>query len=134
MSQANNRDLAVRWFEEVWNQRRAETIDELSAADCVGHMEGQDACCINDFKTMREQLLGAMPDLHITVEDVIADDRAAVVRWRVDATHSGNAMGLAATSKPLSFSGMTWLEFKDGRIVQAWDRWNRDGLLRQLGA
>ena len=121
----STRALATRWFEEVWNQRRAETIDELSAPNCVGHMEGNDGCCIADFKEMRTQLMGAIPNIKLIIEDVLADEHAAVVRW--------TAVGETSASKPVSFSGMSWLKFTDGRITEAWDRWNRDGLMRQLG-
>jgi len=126
------KDLAIRWFEEVWNQRRADTIEELSCPNCIGHMEGQAYSGIAEFKQMREQLLGALPNLKIVIEDVLADENAAVVRWRVDGKHTGQALG-SPTQKAISFSGMTWLKFTDGKISEAWDRWNRDGLLRQLG-
>lgn len=33
MSVPSNKDLSRRWFEEVWNKRRSEAIDEMFAAD-----------------------------------------------------------------------------------------------------
>jgi hypothetical protein len=35
---------------------------------------------------------------------------------------------------PVSFRGMTWPEFKDGRSVRGWDSWNLGGLLQTLQA
>ena len=32
-----NKGLLIRWFDEVWNQGRKETIKELFAAECVLH-------------------------------------------------------------------------------------------------
>jgi len=51
-------ELARRWFEEIWNERRVETIDELAHPECVGHHEGQPASKgAEAFKTFRRQLL-----------------------------------------------------------------------------
>ena len=75
---------------------------------------------------MRDQLLGLMPDLRVEIQDIVADDTNAVVRWRFNGTSS------AGTKQAVSFSGMTWLTFSDGRIVEGWDRWNQAALLQQL--
>lgn len=74
-------NLARRWFEEVWNARRDEAIDELMAHDAIGHMEGGDVHGPDEFRKIRGVFLGGLPDLHITVEDVISEGHQAVVRW-----------------------------------------------------
>jgi hypothetical protein len=40
MSESGNSTLARRWFEEVWNVRREETVRALMAPAVEGHMEG----------------------------------------------------------------------------------------------
>ena len=54
------------------------------------------------------------------------------MRWTVEATHGGNALGVAATGKRVAFRGMTWLEWQNGRLVRGWDSWNLGGLLQEL--
>lgn len=49
--------LARRWFEEVWNQRRSETIDELMHADGHGHLEGGEVRGPAQFKAISAELL-----------------------------------------------------------------------------
>lgn len=120
------RNLARRWFEEVWNQRRSDTIETMVAPECVGHHEGQTTRSAEEIRAMRDQLLGLMPDLRVEIQDIVADDTNAVVRWRFNGTSS------AGTKQAVSFSGMTWLTFSDGRIVEGWDRWNQAALLQQL--
>jgi steroid delta-isomerase-like uncharacterized protein len=127
----SNRDLAIRWFREVWNERRHETIDELFAADGVGHMEGGDGT-IADFKSARAGLLEAFPDFSVVVEDTVSEGDHVVVRWAATGTHQGRGLGIEATGRPVSFRGMTWLKFRNGKAVEGWDSWNLGGLLTSL--
>src|ERR1700752_311953 len=124
--------LARRWFEEVWNARREEAIDELMNADAVGHMEGGDVAGPNGFREVRAVFLNALPDMHITVEDVLANGDQAVVRWRVRGTHRGDLLGIAPSQRQIDFRGMSWLTVRDGKLAEGWDTWNLGGLLESL--
>lgn len=130
--QPNVRELARQWFEGVWNKRNRETIFALVHPTCVGHHEGEVSNGPAEIEAMRSRLLGLLPDLHVTVEDIVADGDDAVVRWRFSGSHTGTAGPLAATGRAVSFSGMTWLKFREGRIVEGWDSWNQAALLQQL--
>jgi steroid delta-isomerase-like uncharacterized protein len=127
----SNRDRAIRWFREVWNERRSETIDEFFAPDSVGHTENGDQGPA-EFKIGREGLLNAFPDMSIEIEDTAADDDQVVVRWHVRATHLGSGLGMPPTRRTVDFRGMTWLTFKNGRIAEGWDCWNLGRLLESL--
>lgn len=126
--------LARRWFEEVWNDRRDEAIEELMAPDAVGHMEGGDICGPQEFREVRALFLAGLPDMYITVEDVLSDGNQAVVRWRVRATHTGELLGVAATHSNVDFLGMSWITVRDGKLAEGWDAWNLGGLLESLRA
>ncbi len=130
----SNRDRALRWMREVWNDRREATIDEMIAPDGVGHMEGVVTRGPDGFREARAGLLGAFPDLRITVIAAVAEGDSVVVRWSVEATHLGGHLGVPATNRKVTFRGMTWLRFENGRIVEGWDSWNLGGLLEQLKA
>ena len=116
---AKNRELARRWFEEVWNERRSDTIAELVHPDSIGHHEGGMTRGSAEVKAMRDQLLELVPDLKLIIEDIVADGDDAVVRWRF--------AGVCATGScsPVAMEGITWLKFADGRIIEGWDRWNQ---------
>jgi steroid delta-isomerase-like uncharacterized protein len=133
MSSANAA-LARRWFEEVWNQRRTQTIDDLLAPEGVGHLEGQETRGPEPFKAARAALLGAFPDLRVTVEATLAEGDDVVVRWSAAGTHQGDQLGVPASGRRARFRGMTWLRFNRGRIVEGWDSWNLGGLLQDLSA
>jgi len=126
-----NRALAKRWFQEVWNERRDQTLDELFTAGAIGHTENGDQGPV-EFKAARLGLLDAFPDIQVEVEDTAADGDHVVVRWRARGTHLGAGLGIPATDRPVDFRGMTWLTFKNGVIVEGWDSWNLGRLLEWL--
>jgi len=128
----HSRRLAIRWFEEVWGQRREECIHELLGADGVGHLEGGDIKGGASFVAIHRELLKAMPDLNIQVQDCIADGDDAVVRWVFTGTHTGCGLGCEATNQKLARQGMTWFRFRDGKIVEGWDGWNWDAFMKAL--
>ena len=133
MSERNpNSELSRRWFEEVWNQRRSELVEELLTPTSVGHVEGGDVIGIESFKAFRGELLRIFPDLKLDVEAIVAEGDNVVVRWRATGTHQGDGFGSPPTNKAVSFGGMTWHRYKEGRLVEGWDSWNELALLKQL--
>jgi steroid delta-isomerase-like uncharacterized protein len=131
---ADNAAIARAFYDDVWNKRREAAIDAVIAPGLVGKMEGSDVSSPAEFKAAWRELTGAFPDLRMTVDDVIADGDKVAVRWQVDGTHTGTFAGLAPTQQKMSARGLTWLEFRDGRIVKGWDSWNLGALLMQLNA
>ena len=124
--------LGRRWFQEVWNDRRDEAITELMAPDAVGHMEGGDAHGPEGFRNIRAMFLQALPDLHITVENVLSDGNQVAVRWRARGTHAGELMGIPATGQKVDFCGTSWINVRDGQLAEGWDTWNLGGLVETL--
>ncbi len=133
MSESNS-ELARRWFDDVWNRRRDAAVHELFHVEGIGHLEGADVRGPAQFLEARSVLLEAFPDLNVTVEATAAEGADVAVRWSAAGTHQGAALGIPASRRRASFRGVTWLRFKDGRIVEGWDNWNVGGLLQQLAA
>jgi steroid delta-isomerase-like uncharacterized protein len=129
---ADARELGRRWFEEVWNQRRDDRIEELMAADSHGHVEGGEYRGHAGFREMQGMFLRALPDVQIEIEDIIADGNRAAVRWHARGTHSGDGFGFEASQRAIDVRGTSWLTVSDGKIVEGWDTWNLAGLLASL--
>ena len=127
MSQSGNTALARRWFDDVWNKRREETITEILHPDAVGHLEGLVTRGVAEFLTARAFLVGAFPDFHIDIEDTVCEGDNVVVRWSVTGTHRGDDLGIPATGKPVAFRGITWLRFATGGSSKAGTRGTRAG-------
>lgn len=126
------RDVAHRWWQEIWNQRRIEVVEELFAADGIGHLQTGDIVGPAGFRSFFEAVTAAFPDLQVTVEDLVADGPHVVVRWTTTGTHTGAALGPKPTGRRVIIRGMTWITVRDGRVVEGWDSWNLGGLLREL--
>lgn len=126
------RELGRRWFEEVWNQGREESIDELMAPDSYGHVESGEYRGPEGFRQMQTVFRSALSNVHIEIEDILADGDRAAVRWRATGTHSGEGFGFAPSKRGIDVRGTTWLRVKDGKIVEGWDTWNLGAMLEAL--
>jgi len=129
---ANIKALATRWFEEVWNQRRTETVHELFSPEGIGHMEGMEIKGPEPFLQLHAAFIQAFPDLKLEVEDVIAEGNSATIRWFARGTHHGDGLGVEPTGKATAFRGMTWLRFENDILVEGWDCWNQGALMQNL--
>src|SRR5579863_3807410 len=136
MSEAN-KALVRRWFEEVWNQGREEPIDELLAPDGMAYGLGDTDVATKGpagFKPFFRNLRGAIPDIHMTVDDIVAEGDKAVVRITVVGTHKGSELGVPPTGRPIRIAGIVIVRISNGQIIQGWNSWDQLGLLRQIGA
>ena len=135
----HNISLMRRWFDEVWNQGRLETIHELMAPDAIGIGQGGAEAAIHgpkEFQAFVERLRRAFPDIHVTVEDAFSsdDDDKVAVRWSATMTHQGSDLGIPASGKIVHITGISIVRLVDGRIVEGWDNWDQLGMMREIGA
>lgn len=76
----------------------------------------------------------AFPDMHETLDDVLAEGDKVMGRWTVRATHQGEFAGISPTGKPVAWKGMFVLRVAGGKFAEIWQVHDQYGLLRQLGA
>ena len=125
--------LVRRWFEELWNKRNPDILNELLDPNAVGETEGGRISGHAEFiQKLHAPLMGAFPDLRVTLDDIIADGDSAAVRWTFEATHGGDTLGVPATNRRVKVSGMSWVRARNGRLIAGWDRWNSTGLMSYL--
>jgi len=127
--------LVNRFTDEAWNGGNLDLIDELFAADYVGHdaprpdpVRGPEG--MKDFLRMYHH---AFSDAHITLDDVIVKDDKVVTRWTGRGTHDGDLMGIPPTGKKIEFVGIRIFRVAEGKIAEGWVVWDTFGLMRQLG-
>src|SRR6476646_3716669 len=128
MSVEQNMQLVRRWFQEVWNEGRIETVYELLSPDGVATgQRGADKVIRGpkEFDKFVREIRGAFPDIKVTVEDIFGADDKVVMRWSAIMTHTGDALGMPATGRTVRSRGITIAKIVDGQIVDGWDNWDQ---------
>ncbi len=139
IDQATSTKALARHFCEAMNTGDADiitgTIDELVAPDALIRTPlPVDATGAQKLKEVFGRLHRAFPDLHITVEDLIAEGDKVVARNTVTGTHQGEYMGLPTTGKSVTYKEIIIFRVAGGRIAETWGGVDVFSQLRQLGA
>ena len=129
-----NKALARRQLEEVFNKHNPDAVDEFFAPDYVNHTAPPGMP--NDregVKAIAAMYLGAFPDLKVTTELQVAEGDKVVSHWTMTATHSGELMGIPATGKRIEMTGIGIQRIAGGKIVEEWNESDQMGMMQQLG-
>jgi steroid delta-isomerase-like uncharacterized protein len=132
---ADNKAVVRRLYEEVWNKRKLEVINEiispshaLQASNIFGSSIGPEA-----YKRNVLLFFAGYPDLYWTIEDTIAEKDKVVACWTISGTHKGDYMGVPATNKKISVEGITIHHITNGKIMDSYVSWDIWGMMQQLG-
>jgi predicted ester cyclase len=85
------------------------------------------------LKQVWAMLLRGLPDLHVTVEDLIAEGDKVVSRNSVTGTHQGEYMGLPPTGKSVTYNEIFIVRFANDRIAETWGVVDVVSQMKQLG-
>ena len=137
MSTEDNKALIQKWVDEVLNtgdvSERSPAYD-LVATDFVGHFPSQPPIQgLEAFRQYGAAYFTAFPDLRITPQELIAEGEKVTMRYSWRGTQKGELMGIAATGKQVTASGISILRIANGKIAEQWDNFDTLGMLQQLG-
>ncbi len=125
--QAKNKSVAMRVFDEIFNQGKFQVADEIYAPDFRNHGVNRTV----DLKTDQEYVHAekkAFPDLRITVQEMVAEGDRVAVLWTFRGTHTGwGYEGLPPTGTRVEVRGITIWRIVDGRIVEEWSSFSETG-------
>jgi steroid delta-isomerase-like uncharacterized protein len=131
-----DRATLLQALDAIWNQGKLEILDEIVANNYVRHdpafpgeVRGPEG-----FKQYVLAMSTPFPDARISIEDVIAEGDRLALRWTFQGKHSGEFMGIPASGKELTLTGISIIRMEGGKIVEGWDGYDALGMLRQLGA
>jgi steroid delta-isomerase-like uncharacterized protein len=112
----------------------SKTIDEVVAPDARIHMPlPVEAPGAQAFRHVWAMLLRGLPDLHLTIEDLIEERDKVVMRASVTGTHQGEYMGVPPTGKSITYNEIFIFRFANGRIAEMWGVVDVFSQLKQLG-
>lgn len=129
---SENKEL-IRRIEDAINDRDSDAIADIYAENFVFHGELEDLHGLDEFNNYLQGLYDAFPDLTITIEEVVAEDDMAAVRYTGTGTHEQEYKGVEPTGEEVTISGMRIARIEDGKITEAWGQTSNLSLLAQLG-
>jgi predicted ester cyclase len=129
-----NKAIVNRLFEEVFNQGKMDSADELIAPYFIHYTSGKmDAKGIEGYKELIGSLRVAFPDLNVTVEDMIGEDNMVSTRQTYTGKHQGDLQGISPTGIEAVFTGICIFRIADGKIIEGWTEYDLLGLMLQIG-
>ena len=75
----------------------------------------------------------AFPDLHVTIDDLVAEGEMVAVRATMTGTHQGELMGMPPTGKQVNFQFISIEHLRGGKVVERWEQADMMGMMQQLG-
>ena len=134
MSTEENKAIVRRMTEEFYNQGNVESADHFFADSYMHHDPASPHVRDRDgLKQVLHAFLSGCPDLHITIDQLLAEGDMVTKRWTYHATHTGDLSGLPPTGKRITMSGLELFRLEDGKIVECWVGYDNLSLMQQLG-
>jgi predicted SnoaL-like aldol condensation-catalyzing enzyme len=133
-TEASNKQLAVAFTEEVYNQRLLERIPDFVAEDFTDRSQGvpEDARGPAFVRRQAEASLAAFPDLKFDIQHVLADEDLVLVHWKASGSDT-KALDAQGQPRPVTLYGHSLFRVRDGKIVESWDISDRLPALLQRG-
>lgn len=117
-------------YESCLNKGELQLLDQLVGADYVGPRGEKGP---EGFAVTVRGLRSGVPDIHFTIDELVAEGDAVMVHWTWRGTHTGTLNGFAPSQKSLTNPGIALYHLKDGKIVRGTLQTDRLGLLQQIG-
>ena len=130
MSVEENKAIIRSFFEAV-NKQNLALLDDFVAPDFVEHTLQWKG--LEDVKQTLIILFKGFPDLHGTIEDIIAEGDNVCIRVKVTGTHTGEYRGIAPTGKKITFTGVQIWRIVDGKAVERTSVFDMLDFYKQLG-
>ena len=130
-----NKEFVQEFIRRVFNEHNAEATPDYFSADVqwhggtLGTIGGSDA-----MTRFYGALFAALPDLHATTLDVVADEDTVWCRFVVEGTSEGSLFGFAATGQTVRWDEIDTYRVANGKITEEWSSPDMTNILYQLGA
>jgi predicted ester cyclase len=93
MSTEQNKETIRRHVEEIFNKGKLAVADEIISPDYVYHGPIGEYKGLDGFKQMVTMVLKIFPDIHYTIDDMVAEGDKIAIRYTMTGTFQGEFMG-----------------------------------------
>ena len=134
MSTEQYKTAIRRFVQQGFNQQDFAEYDVFYGTELTDHgLPPNMPSGLEGRKMFMSAFFAAFPDLLATIEDIIASDDRAALRWSATGTHTGELMGIPPTSKSVTVTGIVIYRFEGGKAVEHWEVFDQMGMMQQLG-
>jgi predicted ester cyclase len=134
VSAEENKALFRRTYEELLNRENLQVAEELVSPEFINYEAppGRDRGP-ESMRGLATMLRTAFPDLHFTIEELVAEGDLVAGRLTMSGTHEGPLMGTPPTGRSAHQDHMHFVRFRDGKAVEHWGVRDDLGMMQQLG-
>jgi predicted ester cyclase len=133
-SAEENKSIVLRFHDVVLSEGKIDVADDLFTPDYVDHapLPGQ-APDLAGAKWKWAAVRGAIANLHVNTEDLVAEGDRVAARWSFEGTHQAELLGIHPTGTRLHVRGLSIYRLAGARIAEQWERGDKLGTLQQMG-
>jgi len=133
--EVENKNLIRRAVDEIWNKGKYDKLEEFITPDFTVYFSSPNEQIrgVQGAKQFYTDLRNAFPDIHFTIDTMIAEGDKVVTQWTARGTHKGIFKGIPATGKKITITAIDIDRIVDGKSTECWTKMDELGLLRQLG-
>lgn len=128
-----NRALGRRFFAEQ-DRLRGGPAPELCAPRYTALLGSTPPRTREQHEAFAQAFYAAFPDMHHEVEQVVAEEDTAVVRFVLHGTHTGSFFGMPPTQRKVAVPAHVLLRVEQGKVTELFGIFDEAGMMRQLGA
>ncbi len=128
--QEANKEKVRSLFEDYINTGQLDKLAELIGPEYVGSLgDAGPSGIAKPVSALRQ----AFPDIHYTVDEILAEGDRVAIRWTWKGTHRGAFQGFPASHREITNAGVATFQLRDGKIVRGWQQTDRLGFLQEIG-
>lgn len=134
METEDNKQRIVRFINELNEQGNQVVVEQFLDPAYVDHSAppylppGPEG-----WRQLRTSFFTAFPDLHVSIEHMVAEGDKVAVEYTIRGTHQGELMGIPPTGKQVMVKGLDINRFKGDKLVERWGNQDDVGMMQQLG-
>jgi steroid delta-isomerase-like uncharacterized protein len=131
-----NKEIVKKAIILNYDKKNLDSLSAFFAETYIGHdpLGNEDIKGLSQLREAIYQTHLVFPDMHLVIEDIIAEKNKVVVRWSAGGTQKDVFMNIPPTNKQVLWTGMNIFKLEDGKIIEEWFNHDTYSIVKQLGA